>query len=136
MHIFGLVFSHPPRQCTAILPVQFQCPNSTLLSITWWRLETSRKLNLKRLCSRYLNLRKKSLWLKSPKKRCQINDLLLRWIVLRDLIWHLFLEIKPPLVSISSCQRNLMKTYHTEADTSGISKIASKFFFEFFEQSS
>ena len=44
---FGFLSS---TQCTALLPVQFQCPNSTLLSITWWRLETSRKLNLKRLC--------------------------------------------------------------------------------------
>ena len=39
-------------------------------------------------------------------------------------------------VSISSRQRNLMKTYHNEANTSGITKIASKFFLEFFEQSS
>ena len=39
-------------------------------------------------------------------------------------------------VSISSCQRNLMKTYHNEAITSGITKIASKNFLEFFEQSS
>ena len=43
---FGFLSS---TQCTALLPVQFQCPNSTLLSITWWRLETSRKLN-QRLC--------------------------------------------------------------------------------------
>ena len=41
-----------------------------------------------------------------------------------------------PVVSISSCQRNLMKTYHNEANTSGITKIASKIFLEFFEQSS
>ena len=27
-------------------------------------------------------------------------------------------------ISISSCQRNLMKTYHNEANTSGITKIA------------
>ena len=40
------------------------------------------------------------------------------------------------VVSISSCQRNLMKTYHNEANTSGITKIASKNFLEFFEQSS
>ena len=40
-----------------------------------------------------------------------------------------------PIVSISSCQRNLMKTYHNEANTSGITKIASKNFLEFFEQS-
>ena len=38
-------------------------------------------------------------------------------------------------VSISSCQQNLMKTYHNEANTSGITKIASKIFLEFFEQS-
>ena len=30
------------------------------------------------------------------------------------------------LVSISSGQRNLMKTYHNEANTGGITKIASK----------
>ena len=41
-----------------------------------------------------------------------------------------------PGVSISSCQRNLMKTYHNEAYTSGITKIASKKFLEFFKQSS
>jgi hypothetical protein len=43
---------------------------------------------------------------------------------------------KGPKVSISSCQRNLMKTYHNEANTSGITKIASKIFLEFFKQSS
>ena len=32
-------------------------------------------------------------------------------------------------VSISSGQRNLMKTYHNEANTGGITKIALKFFF-------
>ena len=39
-------------------------------------------------------------------------------------------------VNISSCQRNLMKTYHNEANPSGITIIASKNFLEFFEQSS
>ena len=39
-------------------------------------------------------------------------------------------------VSISSCQWNLMKTYHNEANTNGITKIASKIFLEFFEQCS
>ena len=39
-------------------------------------------------------------------------------------------------VCISSGQRDLMKTYHNEDNTSGISKIASKNFLEFFEQSS
>ena len=39
-------------------------------------------------------------------------------------------------VSISSRQRNLTKTYHNEANTSGITKIASKIFLEFFEKSS
>ena len=43
---------------------------------------------------------------------------------------------KAPTVSISSCQGNLMKTYHNEANTSGITKIASRIFLEFFEQSS
>ena len=43
---------------------------------------------------------------------------------------------RPAVISISSCQRNLMKTYHNEANTSGITKIALKFFLEFFEQSS
>ncbi len=33
--------------------------------------------------------------------------------------------------AISSCQRNLMKTYHNEADTSRIIKIVLKFFFTF-----
>jgi hypothetical protein len=41
-----------------------------------------------------------------------------------------------PAVSISSGQQNLMKTYHNEANTSGITKIASKMFLKFFEQSS
>ena len=35
-------------------------------------------------------------------------------------------------VSISSGQRNLMKTYHNDANTSGITKIASKNFLDFF----
>ena len=38
-------------------------------------------------------------------------------------------------VSISSGQRNLMKTYHNEANTGGITKIALKIFLEFFGQS-
>ena len=46
------------------------------------------------------------------------------------------IRLFPPKVSISPCQRNLMKTYHNEANTSGITKIASKNFLEFFEQSS
>ena len=40
------------------------------------------------------------------------------------------------VLSISSCQPNLMKTYHNEANTSGITKFALKIFLEFFEQSS
>ena len=39
-------------------------------------------------------------------------------------------------VSIASCQPNLMKTYHNEANPSGITKIVSKIFLELFEQSS
>ena len=35
-------------------------------------------------------------------------------------------------VSISSGQRNLMKTYHNDANTSGITKIALKKFLDFF----
>jgi hypothetical protein len=35
-------------------------------------------------------------------------------------------------VGISSGQRNLMKTYHNEANTGGITKIASKNVLEFF----
>ena len=35
-------------------------------------------------------------------------------------------------VSISSGQRNLMKTYHNDANTSGITKIALKNFLDFF----
>ena len=38
-------------------------------------------------------------------------------------------------VSISSGQWNLMKTYHNEANTGGITKIALNFFLKFFEQS-
>ena len=38
-------------------------------------------------------------------------------------------------VSISSGQQNLMKTYHNEANTSGITKIALKIFLDFFRQS-
>ena len=36
------------------------------------------------------------------------------------------------VISISSGQRNLMKTYHNDANTSGITKIAFKIFFNFF----
>ena len=39
------------------------------------------------------------------------------------------------VVSISSGQRNLMKTYHNEANTGGITKIALKNVLEFFAQS-
>ena len=35
-------------------------------------------------------------------------------------------------ISISSGQRNLMKTYHNDANTSGITKIALKNFLDFF----
>ena len=35
-------------------------------------------------------------------------------------------------VSISSGQRNLMKTYHNDANTSRITKIALKIFLDFF----
>ena len=38
-------------------------------------------------------------------------------------------------VSISSRQRNLMKTYHNEANTGRITKITLKFFLDFVEQS-
>ena len=37
-----------------------------------------------------------------------------------------------PHLSISSGQRNLMKTYHNDANTSGITKIALKIFLDFF----
>ena len=40
------------------------------------------------------------------------------------------------LVSISSGQRNLMKTYHNDANTSRIPQIALKIFFDFFWQRS
>ena len=33
-----------------------------------------------------------------------------------------------PFVSIASGQRNLMKTYHNEVNTGGITKIAMRFF--------
>ena len=39
------------------------------------------------------------------------------------------------IVGISSGQQNLMKTYHNEANTSGITNIASKNVLEFFGQS-
>ena len=42
--------------------------------------------------------------------------------------------IVAPIVSISSGQQNLMKTYHNEANTGGITKIESKIFLEFFGQ--
>ena len=38
------------------------------------------------------------------------------------------------MVSISSGQRNLMKTYHNDANTSGITKIVLKKFLDFFWQ--
>ena len=47
------------------------------------------------------------------------------------------LKYKPyirPKVSISSGQRNLMKTYYNDANTTGITKIASKKFSDFFGQ--
>ena len=37
-------------------------------------------------------------------------------------------------LSISSGQGNLMKTYHNEANTSGITKIALKKFWTFFDK--
>ena len=37
--------------------------------------------------------------------------------------------------TISSGQRNLMKTYHNEANTGGITKIVLKFFLDIFQQS-
>ena len=40
----------------------------------------------------------------------------------------------PPQLSISSGQRNLMKTYHNDANTSGITKIALKNFLDFFDK--
>ena len=39
---------------------------------------------------------------------------------------------EPSYVSISSGQRNLMKTYHNDANTSGITKIAIKKILDFF----
>ena len=39
-----------------------------------------------------------------------------------------------PYISISSGQRNLMKTYHNDNNTSGITKIALKNFLDFFGQ--
>ena len=48
----------------------------------------------------------------------------------------LFLEsLNVPTVGISSGQRNLMKTYHNEANTGGITKIASKNVLELLGQS-
>ena len=44
-------------------------------------------------------------------------------------------ELHSSGVSISSGQQNLMKTYHNEAGTGGITKIASKIVLEFFGQS-
>ena len=41
----------------------------------------------------------------------------------------------PPVLSISSRQRNLMKTYHNEADTGEITKICIEIFFGVFGQS-
>ena len=41
----------------------------------------------------------------------------------------------PTTVSISSGQRNLMKTYHNEANTGGITKIALENFLDFLGQS-
>ena len=38
----------------------------------------------------------------------------------------------PSQVSISSGQQNLMKTYHNDANTSGITKIALKKYLDFF----
>ena len=38
------------------------------------------------------------------------------------------------IVSISSGQRNLMKTYHNDVNTSGITKIALKKIFDFFDK--
>ena len=38
------------------------------------------------------------------------------------------------MISISSGQRNLMKTYHNDANTNGITKIALKNFWTFFDK--
>jgi hypothetical protein len=45
------------------------------------------------------------------------------------------LSLVLPVVGISSGQRDLMKTYHNEANTGGITKIVSKNILEFFGQS-
>ena len=42
------------------------------------------------------------------------------------------MDTPEPAVSISSGQRNLMETYHNDANTSGITKIALKIFLDFF----
>ena len=42
------------------------------------------------------------------------------------------MDTPEPAVSISSGQRNLMKTYHSVANTREITKIALKIFFDFF----
>ena len=44
------------------------------------------------------------------------------------------LRLYVPLLSISSGQRNLMKTCHNDANTSKITKIASKNFWTFFDK--
>ena len=42
------------------------------------------------------------------------------------------IAVTAPYVSISSGQWNLMKTYHNDANTSGITKITLKNFLDFF----
>ena len=98
---FGFLSS---TQCTALLPVQFQCPNSTLLSITWWRLETSRKLNYSGCVKDTLISEKKNHFGSNLQKKVPNHDpghFLLRWIVLIGFDLAPFLEIKPLLVIVS-----------------------------------
>ena len=55
--------------------------------------------------------------------------------IMPPLLTYSFIVLKGTNVIISSGQWNLMKTYHNEANTSGITKIALKFYFDFFRQS-
>ena len=42
--------------------------------------------------------------------------------------------LQQAIISISSGQQNLIKTYHNEANTGGITKIALKIFLDLFGQ--
>ena len=75
----------------------------------------------------YVSKKHKSIFYSVEIKKKQTQILLLVQRIGENLCWL-------AIVSISSGQLNLMKTYHNDANTSGITKIALKYFLDFFGQ--